>query len=244
MKQKISLLILAVILLAMAGIGSVAAATQATCDENVIHSYGSGNVIGTPDRAQVTFSVQTENIDVKSAQMANAVQMTKVIDALVAAGLPKDALKTTGYNIYPVYEDYSKSPYEQKIKTYRVTNTLTVTLHDVNRTGEVIDIAVANGVNQASSIQFMLSDAQAQVLRTEALKKAVALARADADTVASELGVTIVGVKSADISGGYAPVLFENYQAGNAMTKSAAPTPIQPGDVTVTAQVSVTYTFH
>jgi uncharacterized protein YggE len=243
MKQKISLLILAVILLAMAGIGSVAAATQATCDENVIHSYGSGNVIGTPDRAQVTFSVQTENIDVKSAQMANAVQMTKVIDALVAAGLPKDALKTTGYNIYPVYEDYSKSPFEQKIKTYQVTNTLTVTLHDVNRTGEVIDVAVANGVNQASSIQFMLSDAQAQVLRTEALKKAVALARADADTVASELGVTIVGVKSADISGGYAPVLFENYQAGNAMTKSAAPTPIQPGDVTVTAQVSVTYLF-
>jgi len=243
MKQKISLFILAVILLAMAGIGSVAAATQATCDENVIHSYGSGNVIGTPDRAQVTFSVQTENVDVKSAQMANAVQMTKVIDALVAAGLPKDALKTTGYNIYPVYEDYSKSLYEQKIKTYQVTNTLTVTLHDVNRTGEVIDIAVANGVNQASSIQFMLSDAQAQVLRTEALKKAVALARADADTVASELGVSIVGVKSADISGGYAPVLFENYQAGNAMTKSAAPTPIQPGDVTVTAQVSVTYLF-
>jgi hypothetical protein len=169
--------------------------------------------------------------------------MTKVINALVAAGLPKDALKTTGYNIYPVYEDYSKSPYEQKIKTYQVTNTLTVTLHDVNRTGEVIDIAVVNGVNQASSIQFMLSDAQAQVLRTEALKEAVALARADADTVAGELGVTIVGVKSADISGGYAPVLFENYQDGNTMTKSAAPTPIQPGDVTVTAQVSVTYSF-
>jgi hypothetical protein len=243
MNQKISLLILVIVLLTMTSIGSVAAATQATCDENVIHSYGSGNVIGTPDRAQVTFSVQTENIDVKGAQMANAVQMTKVIDALVAAGLPKDALKTTGYNIYPVYEDYSKSPFEQKIKTYQVTNTLTVTLHDVNRTGEVIDIAVANGINQASSIQFMLSDAQAQVLRTEALKKAVALARADADTVASELGVTIVGVKSADISGGYAPVLFENYQAGNAMTKSAAPTPIQPGDVTVTAQVSVTYSI-
>jgi uncharacterized protein YggE len=243
MKQKISLLILVIVLLTMTSIGSVAADTQATCDENVIHAYGSGNVIGTPDRAQVTFSVQTENVDVKVAQLANAVQMRKVIDALVAAGLPKDALKTTGYNIYPVYEDYSKSPFEQKIKTYQVTNTLTVTLHDVNRTGEVIDIAVANGINQASSIQFMLSDAQAQVLRTEALKKAVALARADADTVASELGVTIVGVKSADISGGYAPVLFENYQAGNAMTKSAAPTPIQPGDVTVTAQVSVTYSI-
>lgn len=243
MMQKISLLTLVIVILAMTSIGSVAAATPVTCDENVIHTYGSGNIIGTPDRAQVTFAVETENADVKVAQQANAVQMTKVIDALVAAGLPKDALKTTGYNIYPVYDDYSKTPFDQKIRTYQVTNTLTVTLHDVNRTGEVIDIAVANGINQASSIQFMLSDEQAQVLRTEALKKAVDLARADADTVASALGVTIVDVKSADISGGYAPVLFENYQAGNTMTKSAAPTPIQPGDVTVTAQVSITYSI-
>ena len=209
----------------------------------MIHASGSGNIIGTSDRAQVTFSVETENIDVKVAQQANAAQMTKVIDALVAAGLPKDALKTTGYNIYPVYDDYSKTPFEQKIRTYRVTNTLTVTLHDVNRTGELIDIAVANGVNQASSIQFMLSDEQSRVLRTEALKRAVYNARADADTVAAALGTTITDVKSADISGGYSPVLFENYQAGDAMVKSAAPTPIQPGDVTVTAQVSITYSI-
>jgi uncharacterized protein YggE len=243
MMKKISLLTLAIVIVAMTCIVSVSAASTDTCDQNVIHATGSGNVIGTPDRAQVTFAVTTENIDVKAAQLANAAQMKKVIDALVAAGLPKDALKTTGYNIYPVYDDYSKSPFEQKIRTYQVTNTLTVTLHDVNRTGEIIDIAVANGINQASSIQFMLSDEQAQVLRTEALKKAVARARADADTVASALGVTIVDIKSADISGGYAPILFENYQAGDVMTKSATPTPIQPGDVTVTAQVSVTYAF-
>ncbi len=101
MMKKISLLTLAIVILAMTCIGSVAAATTATCDENVIHATGSGNVIGTPDRAQVTFSVETENPDVKVAQQANAVQMTKVIDALVAAGLPKDALKTTGYNYLP-----------------------------------------------------------------------------------------------------------------------------------------------
>ncbi|HUT39026.1 MAG TPA: SIMPL domain-containing protein [Methanoregula sp.] len=243
MMKKITLLSIVIVILAMTSIGSAGAATQTTCDENVIHAYGSGNIIGTPDRAQVTFSVETENVDVKFAQRANAVQMTKVIDALVSAGLPKDALKTTGYNIYPVYEDYSKTPLEQKIRTYRVTNTLTVTLHDVSRTGEVIDIAVANGINQARSIQFMLSDGQAQVLRTEALKKAVTLARADADTVASALGVTIVNVKSADISGGYAPVLFENYNALDATARSAVPTPIQPGDVTVTAMVSITYSI-
>jgi uncharacterized protein YggE len=99
---------------------------------------------------------------------------------------------------------------------------------------------VANGINSANSIRFMLSDEQAQVLRTAALNKAVSHARADADTVASALGVRITGVRDSDISGGYTPVLFENYVAGD-MMKAAAPTPIQPGDVTVTATVSVTY---
>jgi len=243
MMKKIISLTLFIVILGIACIGSVGAVTTDSCNEKVIHASGSGNIIGTPDRAQVTFSVETENIDVKVAQQANAVQMTKVIDALVATGLPKNALKTTGYNIYPVYDDYSKPLLEQKIRTYRVTNTLTVTLHDVNRTGEVIDIAVANGINQASSIQFMLSDEQSQVLRTEALKKAVSRARADADTVAGALGTVILDVQSVDISGGYAPVLFENYNALDASTKSAAPTPIQPGDVTVNAQVSITYSI-
>ena len=231
------------VIMAMACVGFATAAPLDTSNNKVIQASGTGNVIGTPDRAQVTFSVQTENADVKIAQQENAVQMAKVIDALVAIGIPRDALKTTGYNIYPVYEETTKSILDQKVRTYRVTNTLTVTLHEVSKTGDVIDVAVASGINQASSIQFLLSDEQSQVLRTEALKKAVARARADADTVAGAMGTAIIGVQSADISGGYSPVLFENYQyqADNARMKSAAPTPIQPGDITVSATVSISY---
>lgn len=234
---------IALVIMTMACVGMAAAASTDSGNDKVIQASGTGNVIGTPDRAQVTFSVETENADVKISQQDNAQRMTKVIDALVAIGIPRDALKTTGYNIYPVYEDTTKSILDQKVRTYRVTNTLTVTLHDVNRTGDVIDVAVANGINQASSIQFLLSDEQSQILRTEALKEAVARARADADTVAGAMGTAIIGVQSADISAGYSRVLFENYQyaAGDAMLKSAAPTPIQPGDITVSAQVSITY---
>ncbi len=233
----------AVAVIAMALVGCVAAADD-TSNDHVIHATGSGNIIGTPDRAQITFSVQTENADVKVAQADNALKMNNVINALVNAGIPRDALKTTGYNIYPVYED-TKTPFDQKVKTYQVTNTLTVTLHDVSKTGEVIDVAVANGINQATSIQFMLSDEQSQVLRTQALQKAVTRARADADTVAAAMGTNITGVKNADISGGYSPVLYQNYQydAGASLKAVAVPTPIQPGDVTVTASVTITYTI-
>jgi uncharacterized protein YggE len=204
----------------------IAAAASDTTNDKVIHASGTGTVIGTPDRAQISFSIQTENADVKAAQQANALQMNKVVDALVAAGIPKDALKTTGYSIYPVYED-SKGPFDtRKVKTYQVTNTLTVTLHEVSKAGDVIDIAVANGINQASSIHFLLSDEQSQALMTQALAKAVERARADADTVARALNVTITDTKSCEITGGYSPVLYENYAVGASLAKSAAPTPI------------------
>lgn len=227
------------VLIAMLAFGIVSAADTGT--DHTITASGTGSVIGTPDRAQISLAVETENFDVRVAQVENAARMTQVMDALKAAGIPEDALKTTGYNIYPVYEE-SKGILNPKVKTYQVTNTLTVTLHDVSRTGEVIDIAVANGINQADSIRFMLSEQQQQVLRTAALKEAVDRARADADTVAGAMGTAITGVQSADISGGYYPVLFQNYQyAGAAEMRSASSTPVQPGDITVSATVTIAY---
>jgi uncharacterized protein YggE len=248
MIRRLSFIIAILAIFLMAAVGSVAAATTDSTTDKVIHASGSGNVIGTPDRAQVTVSVQTENPDVKVAQAENAAKMTRVIDALVASGIPRDALKTTGYNIYAMYDDGGSAILNSKVRTYRVTNSLTITLHDVSKTGDVIDIAVANGANQADSIQFMLSDAQSLALRSEALKKATANARADAESVAGAMGVNITGTGTVDISQGYMPVVYSNYaqyaQDVGGMAKSAASTPIQSGDITVTAQVSVTYTYN
>ncbi len=238
MRHSIAILIAIVLLVALVAIGTVSAADTST--DRTITASGTGSVIGTPDRAQISLAVETENTDVKAAQADNAARMTTVMNALTAAGIPKDALKTTGYNIYPVYDD-SKFPVGQKIKAYRVTNTLTVTLHDVNRTGEVIDIGIANGINQANSIQFLLSDEQAQVLRTEALKEATDRAAADARTVAAALGVNLSSVKTVDVGQGYTPVLFQNFAKSDSSIGGGASTPIQPGDITVTATVTVTY---
>jgi len=168
--------------------------------------------------------------------------MNQVITALAAAGIPKDSMKTTGYTIYPTYQDPA-NPLISKVQTYEVTNTLQVILTDVSQSGSVIDVTVSNGINQVSSIQFMLSDAQSQLLRSQALKKAVANARADADTVAGALAVNIMGTADVVISQGYTPVAYDNFAIG-AMAKSAiAPTPIPPNDVIVTAQVDIIYTY-
>ena len=239
MQQIRYLLIAIAILAALAVTGSVYAADTGSTDRTITAS-GTGSVIGTPDRAQISLAVETEDADVKAAQAQNAATMTNVMDALTASGIPKDALKTTGYNIYPVYDD-TKVPYGQKIKAYHVSNTLTVTLHDVNQTGDVIDIGVANGINQANSIQFLLSDEQNQALRNEALKAATNNAAANAQTVADALGVRLSAVKTVDTGSQYTPAPFQNWAVPMAADMARSSTPIQPGDITVSATVTVTY---
>ncbi|MDD1702806.1 MAG: SIMPL domain-containing protein [Methanoregula sp.] len=240
--RKLTLLTVALVVFTMAMIGSVAADTGTS---NVISVSGSGSVTGTPDRVTISFSVETENPDVKVAQSSNSLTMNNVIDALAAAGVPRDQMKTTDYTITPVYKE-NNGVFTSDVKTYQVTNTLRVTLTDTNQTGQMIDTAVTAGANKVDSIQFMLSDAQNQVLRSQALTNAVANARADANTVASALNVTITGTNTVDISQGYTPVVYNRYDnlmldTASGKTASAASTSIQSGDITVTAQVSITY---
>ena len=154
--QKTRIVVCALVVLSLALIGCVSAADSGS-SEHVIQVSGSGSVTGTPDRVQITFAVETESPDVKVAQANNALAMNNVMDALVAAGVPKDQMKTTDYTITPVYQDDTGGILSSKVKTYQVTNSLQVTLKDTNTTGQIIDTAVTAGANKVNSIQFMKS---------------------------------------------------------------------------------------
>lgn len=216
-----------------------AAVDPALCPEKTLSVTGSGEVMATPDIAMITTGVRTESRDVRTAQAENAQIMDGLVSALVAAGISREDIQTTGYSIYPVYED--NGPFGQKITSYQVTNSVQVTVRDVSRTGEIIDITVANGANLVNSISFRVSPEREQALRAQVLTMAVSKARADADVVALATGTTITGVQSVSVGSVYTPVLYDNRIAAGAAKEAAVPTPIEPGQVTVTAQVSITY---
>jgi len=241
MQMSCSFTTLLAILLLLGGAILVTGASAAENGDSVISTSASAEVKVTPDRAQVTVSVQTENADVKMAQAENARVMDAVVKAIESAGIARTDIKTSGYSIYPVYDE-STSIFGQKVKYYRVTNSLQVTVREVSRTGEVIDIAVGAGGNQVNTIMFMVSEELEQSLRAEVLAKAVRKARADADVVAAAAGVTISGVKEITVGSYYPPVYYENARAGSAdMKVSSVTTPVEPGQVTITAQVTTTY---
>lgn len=237
MQHKV-LCLAAMVCLLGACITGLATAAEETKDR-VITSSGTGEVLIAPDEAMVTLGVLTENADVKVAQAENAQKMASVVSAIESLGIAKEDIRTTGYSIELVYDD-SGSAFSRKVKLYRVSNMVMVTVRNVTRAGEVVDTGVQAGANQVRSVTFTLSDATEQSVRSQALQVAVANSRREADTVAGALGVNITGVKDATISGYYpAPVRYDaNYGAA---AKEMASTPIEAGTLTVTASVTVNY---
>jgi uncharacterized protein YggE len=239
MLQKMILGTIAAIFVLSAILGNAMAAQDTTpSTERLIYTSTTGEVLAQPDQVEISLAVQTENTDAQVAQQKNAELMASTISALERAGIPADKIKTTGYNIYPVYDD-PVSVLGQKVKMYRVTDTLLVTVTDISRAGEILDLGVANGVNQVNYVSFTLSEGQQKAFRSEALKDAMMRSRNDADTVAIAGGLTITGIKEITVSGGYYPTAVADYRYLDSAAKAS--TPLVPGDVTVTASVSVTY---
>jgi len=244
--QLKSLVPVLVILLVISTV-TLPVSAAADSNERVIHTQGNGEVVTTPDRVEISLAVITEHVDVRVAQRDNANQMSSAMNALKRTGLTSEDMKTTGYSIYKVSKSVDpktgmRLPAEEQVEIYRVTNTLLVTLKDTTRAGEIIDIAVENGANNVNYISFTLSDEKQKALRATALQYAVAESRADADVVAAALGLTVRDVKEVTIGGGYYPVVSRMYDSMMAAgTMERAETPIEPGEVKVTATVSITY---
>ncbi len=242
MKGKITILAAALMVLCAALIGGATAQQPDESKDKVIHVSGTGRVTTTPDLALILFAVETENADAVIAQKQNAQRMDAVVNALKAAGIPAKDLKTTNYYVMPVTEKDEKLLTSTKVKFYRVTNNLAVRLNAIDRAGEIIDLAVANGANRVDQLSLTLSEEKQQEFRAEALTAAVKQARGDADAVAAAIGKTIIDVKEVNVGGSYVPALYDNRYASKEMAAGGAPpTPVEAGEIDVTASVSITY---
>lgn len=240
-KKVILVSVMLILVGAVAGIASAADTT----DDKTISVSGTGKVSSAPDKVIVSIAVETENPDAYTAQQENAEKMNSVMSALKGLGLSDDEIETSGYNIYS-YTTGDDSIFGARKKVYRATNTIKVETTMVDKAGEIIDTAVSAGANSINYVSFTLSDEKSNELRSQALDAAVSQASSDANIVASALGVQITGVKAVNVGASYVPM---SYDTGNdyamvkseAMAGSAVPTSVTPGDVDVTASVSIIY---
>lgn len=216
---------------------NVLAVDPATAPEHTISVTGTGRVVVSPDIADLRLGVMATKPTVKAAREAAAGSMTKVIAALKALGIADKDLQTTMLSLQPNY-DYSNNGNPPKLTGYTLSNSVAVTIRDLDKVGDAIDDALAAGATTMDGVTFRVEDPAAA--EVQARQDAMREARARADTLASSAGVSIGGVAS--ISETSSPVPYPAYYAtAGALRAADAATPVEAGTNEVTVTVNVSY---
>ncbi|WP_051671550.1 SIMPL domain-containing protein [Oribacterium sp. P6A1] len=206
---------------------------------NTITVSASGKVTAIPDMAEITFSITTEEKDVKSAQDKNSREARQVIDKLKELGVDEKSIKTSNYDIYPQY-DYDEEV-GNRIVGYTVDTTLTVSDLKIEDAGNVISRCVEAGINSMNNITYSCSSYDDAY--NEALKEAVANADIKARALAEASGKKIIEIKN--ITEGYQDYSLQ-YRSQSVMKNSpeaASDAVIMPGESDIEANVTVTYSI-
>jgi uncharacterized protein YggE len=211
-------------------------------DAGFVEVSGAAVVMVAPDRARARFAVESQGATAGEASTANANVMTAVTTALEGSGIPGLKVETFGYSLRPEYS--YPSGQDRRTRTiggYTALNNVRVTVDDVEAVGRVVDLAVQAGANRVSSLAFEAANTEAA--RREALTLAVERARAEARVMAAALGRELG--PALEVRGGAqapTPIRAQAMAMRGVMEmEAAAETPIEAGDQSVRATVTIRF---
>lgn len=199
---------------------------------------GTGTAYLTPDIASVYLGVHTEKLTAAEAVEENNAQTQTVIKALTDAGVDAKDIRTTNFSIWPMdkYDPSTGTPTGEK--TYSVDNTVYVTVRDLDSLGDLLDTVIQAGANTVQSIQFDVADKDTALAtaRTDAVKDAAA----KANELAAAAGVELGELQSVSYLTSPSYPVFDG-RGGGGESAVASTVPIQPGQLTFSVTVNVTY---
>ena len=206
-----------------------------------IQVTGSGSVTGDPDIATLNLGVSVEKDLVAEAREEAANTMTALIETLKANNIDEKDIKTENFSIYPQY-DYSEG--KRELRGYRVSNTVRAKVRELDTLSDVIDDAAEAGRDYIvlDSIQFMIEDTTP--LQAQARTLAAENAKAKAQTLADASGVTLGKPITISENTYYEspPIPYAPLEAAFADDEDTrTSTPIVPGELTTTVNITVVY---
>jgi len=214
---------------------SLSAQTPPPADGSIVVTIGEGIVKRAPDRAWVTIAAESRAKTPAEVQKLNADAMSAVMQKLKGVGLPAEAIRTSAYELRPEF-DYANN--RQTLRGYVARNAVEVRVDDLPKLGEVLDVAVSAGATSVSGIRFDLKDRT--TAEQTALQRAVADARAQADTAAQAAGMKVERVVRIEVHRDASMPPPRPMMAMRAEMAASAEPPMAPGELEVKATVTVT----
>jgi len=229
----IAILVLGTVLTAC-GPASIAVQTQPPA--RTITVTGTGKVTLTPDIAYISIGVHTENASATQAVSGNSTQAQAVITAIKGFGVADKDIQTTDFSINPQQQTDANGKVTGIL--YVVDNTVSVTVRDLTKLGDLLDSTVNAGANNINSIQFDVADKTAAL--SQARLAAVADARKQADELTKATGVALDVVQSISYYDTTAPVTVQ-YARADVAGPVAASVPVQAGSMQIYTTVTIVY---
>jgi len=200
--------------------------------QRTISVSGTGTTTVHPDTASLSLGVHAEADTATAALEQVNVSATRLIDAVKAVGIADDDIVTTGLYVYPSYG------MDGHITSHQASNTVTVTVRDIDRTGPVIDAAAAAAGEDVTigGVSFYVDDTEKVIGAARAA--AVANARERAGQYADAAGVKVGRVMVVSETSVSWPT---DIRYADKSEEGGTPTPVQTGTQRLTVSVSVVY---
>lgn len=235
MKQRVLAALAALAIVAASGATANAQTSGSRCIPTLTVT-GEGSVTRAPDRATVSFRIETTNDNAAAATSANSAIANALTARLAPLHVPASAISTTGYGLNFNPRPPKPDPASTQRYGYTVERTIDAVVDSVDASGAVVDAGVAAGVTNVNGISFSLRDRHAaeRAAQTAALADAVAQARSL--TAAAHVRIVrILAISPSGSSGG------GSRPSPRLLMAAAVPTTIDPGNLTVQATVTVKY---
>ena len=220
--------------LASAMVSAMPIAAQEPAIPSIV-TTGDAVVRRAPDRAFLVATVETRARDPKEAQSLNAKLMSAVQARVAAAGIPKDAVRTLGYNIQQEF-DFTNG--RRIPRGYVARNAVEARVDALESLGELLDAVVQAGATSISGVRFDLRDRAGA--EREALRLAVVDARARAEAAAAGVGRTIDRVLRIDDTRRDVPRPMPMGMMAREVAQADVAPPIEAGEIEIRAQATLT----
>ncbi|HEY0942426.1 MAG TPA: SIMPL domain-containing protein [Steroidobacter sp.] len=201
---------------------------------------GQGEIQAEPDRAWVTLGVEARKPKMEEARA----EVQKTVDAVLKLTrdlkIDQKYVRTTRVNIQPEY-NWDNNARERNLIGYFVSRQIEVELRDLEKLGQLLEKSFDQGVNQVGDPR--LDSSKRRDLEREALAKAVADAKLNAEAVAKAAGARVGAPRTISASSGFVPppVPMMKVQAMRAEAADSAAGSYQSGQMGFNATVQVEY---
>jgi hypothetical protein len=193
---------------------------------------GHGEARVPPDQAVIELGVVTQGPSAVAAVQANGADMTKVVAALRAGGVPATDIQTSALSVSPQYAyEQGQAP---RLTGYEATNQVTVTTAELTQLGRLVDAAAGAGATNVGQISFGLKNrgSAANFARLAAVKDLDDKAQIFADAAGYHIRRLVNLSEASAVQAQPRPMM------ALAAARSEAPTPVETGEITVSVDVA------